>query len=196
MSTYLSKSEQRLDVNTSLIVLDNYLDGILLISECGELLKANSIGIQICCQLQSYTSQQVTTPEILWQVCQSILGSCISDESEMFESEIETGAGQVFRIRGKTFNYEMLKQTCLLLVLENQYQINQQRAIVDAKQYGLTPREAQIWSLRLANHSLKEIASELFISINTVKKHIKNILAKRQKVLLMGQSSNFKQYVS
>jgi DNA-binding CsgD family transcriptional regulator len=37
--------------------------------------------------------------------------------------------------------------------------------------------------LRRANYTCKEIAAELYISLNTVKKHMKNIHAKREKAL-------------
>lgn len=56
-------------------------------------------------------------------------------------------------------------------------------AIAQAEHYGLTSREAEVWLLRQANYSCREIAAELYISLNTVKKHMKNIHAKREKVL-------------
>ena len=44
----------------------------------------------------------------------------------------------------------------------------------------LTSREQEIWSLRRSNYSYKEIAAELHITLNTVKKHLKNIYSKRE----------------
>lgn len=49
---------------------------------------------------------------------------------------------------------------------------------LNAKKYNLTIREAQIWYLKCAEYPYKEIASTLKISINTVKKHLKNITIK------------------
>jgi DNA-binding CsgD family transcriptional regulator len=53
----------------------------------------------------------------------------------------------------------------------------------EVDQYGLTPRQAEVWLLRRANYTYKEIAAELYISLNTVKKHMKDIQAKRETVL-------------
>ena len=44
--------------------------------------------------------------------------------------------------------------------------------------YRLTPREMEVFQLLLDNHSNKEIAENLFISENTVKFHIRNLLMK------------------
>jgi WD40 repeat protein len=46
------------------------------------------------------------------------------------------------------------------------------------QKHGLTPREQDIWLLYRTNYSYKQIANELNISLNTVKKHMKNIYAK------------------
>ena len=44
--------------------------------------------------------------------------------------------------------------------------------------YGLSPREKEVFSLIKEGRSNLEIASDLYISENTVKFHIKNILKK------------------
>jgi DNA-binding CsgD family transcriptional regulator len=67
----------------------------------------------------------------------------------------------------------------LLVTIEDRNQSTQNLAIADAKKYGLTRRETEIWLLRRANYSYKEIADKLCISINTVKKHLKNIHIKQ-----------------
>ena len=47
-----------------------------------------------------------------------------------------------------------------------------------SKMYGLSPREKEVFSLIKEGRSNLEIASDLYISENTVKFHIKNILKK------------------
>lgn len=47
-----------------------------------------------------------------------------------------------------------------------------------SKKYGLSPREKEVFSLIKEGRSNSEIASDLYISENTVKFHIKNILKK------------------
>lgn len=67
-----------------------------------------------------------------------------------------------------------------MLILEDRQQAHRRRAIADGNRYGLTPREVDVWELRLQQQSYETIASTLFITENTVKKHVKSILAKRR----------------
>jgi DNA-binding CsgD family transcriptional regulator len=57
----------------------------------------------------------------------------------------------------------------------------------DAKQYNLTPRETEVWYLKQTNYSYKQIAATLYISVNTVKKHMKNIYFKQQTSLEIAE---------
>jgi DNA-binding CsgD family transcriptional regulator len=50
----------------------------------------------------------------------------------------------------------------------------------EARKYNLTDRETEIWILQRANYTYKQIASELFIAPNTVKKHMQNIHLKQK----------------
>jgi DNA-binding CsgD family transcriptional regulator len=50
----------------------------------------------------------------------------------------------------------------------------------EAQHYGLTDRETEIWMLQRANYTYKQIADELFIAPNTVKKHMQNIHLKQK----------------
>jgi DNA-binding CsgD family transcriptional regulator len=98
----------------------------------------------------------------------------------IIESEIHTNDLAVFRIRIRWLELDESERPYLLVTIEDRRQSTQNAAIADAKKYGFTPREAQIWLLRRANHSYKEIAAQLYITLNTVKKHMKNIYAKQQ----------------
>ncbi|WP_339382310.1 helix-turn-helix transcriptional regulator [Nostoc flagelliforme] len=69
---------------------------------------------------------------------------------------------------------------CLLVTIENQYESVKNVALTEVKKFDLTRREAEIWFLYRSNYSYKEIATKLYITINTVKKHMKNIHTKRQ----------------
>jgi DNA-binding CsgD family transcriptional regulator len=54
---------------------------------------------------------------------------------------------------------------------------------LEAQYFGLTPRESEVWDLRNQGRSRREIADHLYISIDTVKKHLANIQIKRQTYL-------------
>ena len=71
----------------------------------------------------------------------------------------------------------------ILITVEDRGQSIQHLATADKKRYRLTTRETEIWQMRLEGQSNQDIADHLVISPNTVKKHIKNIFAKRRDVL-------------
>ena len=71
----------------------------------------------------------------------------------------------------------------ILITMEDRGQSIQHLATADKQRYRLTTRETEIWQMRLEGQSNRDIADHLFISPNTVKKHIKNIFAKRRDVL-------------
>jgi DNA-binding CsgD family transcriptional regulator len=45
-------------------------------------------------------------------------------------------------------------------------------------QYNITPRELEVLHLMALGHSNQEIAEKLFVSLNTIKTHISNLLSK------------------
>jgi DNA-binding CsgD family transcriptional regulator len=74
----------------------------------------------------------------------------------------------------------------LLITLEDRLQSIRQSAKGEGQRYRLTPRELEVWLRYRADYSYKAIAAELYISHNTVKKHMKNIHAKRQMALAIA----------
>jgi DNA-binding CsgD family transcriptional regulator len=72
--------------------------------------------------------------------------------------------------------------------LEIEAEVSNNMARAEAKKYGLTNRETEIWLLYRANYSYKEIATALYISLNTVKKHMKKIHTKRLAPMVCGAS--------
>ncbi len=50
---------------------------------------------------------------------------------------------------------------------------------MEQKQYGLTDREAEVYKLLSQSHTYQDIANILYISLNTVRFHVKNINLKK-----------------
>ena len=164
-------------------VLEGYIDGVLILNQQGEQVHANDCARRICQKLNQGTSSVNTIPQAIWRVCESLIESrdLFSDNQLIIESEINLGNSAMFRIRTRWLELEENQQPYLLVTLEDRLQSTQSAALTDVKKYGLTHREAQVWLLRQAKHSsYKEIAAQLYITINTVKKHMKNIYAKQQ----------------
>jgi DNA-binding CsgD family transcriptional regulator len=168
-------------------VIESFVDGILILTTQGELLHANECARRICRKLRSGENSLDAIPEDIWSVCQSLIDSreLFPDQKIFIESEIETDKSVKLRLRVRWLQLGASNGTVLLVTLEDCNLSSQNIAIADAKKYGLTDREAEVWLLRRGNLSYKQIADKLFITINTVKKHLKNIYAKQQDMLCL-----------
>lgn len=166
-------------------VIESFIDGILILTEQREWIQVNDFARKICQQLAPGKLQPNLVPEEIWSVCQALIESrdLYPDQLVILESEINTNKSINLRIRVRWLKLNAISSPCLLVILEDRYQAIRNLAIAQVEHYGLTSREAEVWLLRQANYSCKEIATELYISLNTVKKHMKNIHAKREKVL-------------
>jgi len=170
-------------------VIESFFDGILILTEQGELVQINDLARQICEQFSQEKPQTNPVQKEIWCVCQALIESrsLYHNQPVIIESEITTDKLTTLRIRTQWIKLSAIKHPCLLVILEDRYQSVQNLALAEVDKYGLTPREAEVWLLRRRQYALKEIATELSISLNTVKKHIKNIHAKRETVLYMEE---------
>ncbi len=101
----------------------------------------------------------------------------------MIESQIFTGELVAIRIRVRWLKLDEIEHPCILVTMEDVYQPIQNIAIAEAEKYRLTPREKDVWLLYRANYTYKQIAAELCITLNTVKKHMKSIYSKQTEIL-------------
>lgn len=163
-------------------VLEGFMDGILILTEQGELVHANQSARQICKQLSEEKDKHNFVPHEIWRVCESLIESrdIFPNQKIAIESEIDKDDSVSFRVRARWLKLEEMKYPCLLVSLEDRHQSLQTIVTNDAHQYSFTPRESEVWLLYRANYSYKEIGDKLYISLNTVKKHMKNIHAKRK----------------
>jgi DNA-binding CsgD family transcriptional regulator len=163
-------------------IVESFIDGVLILSETGEWIHANDCARRLCRQLIKGQVSAQTVPPSIWRVCESLIDSheWFSDRKMILESEIDATEGADLRVRVRWLELEEGDRHYILVTLEDRQQLAQKAAIADASKYDLTPREAEVWSLKLAHYSYKEIAAKLHITNNTVKKHMKNIYAKQQ----------------
>ena len=162
-------------------VLDKLIDGILILTEQGELIKANASADRICQQIVRDCPSSNSEVEEIWPVCQSLIKSCLpvfKAKTAVIESEISMGKIGDFRLRTQWLRLEETETFYQVIVIEDCSQSLQNLVNTQVHQYGLTPREAEVWLLSQTNHSYQEIAEKLYITQNTVKKHMKNIYAK------------------
>lgn len=165
------------------ILVESLIDGAMILTNTGELVVSNNNASQICHQLTHQLTQNLSrVPQQIWHCCQAL----IENQLKFIDDEIKTDEAVAIRIRAWWLAAGYADQPHLFVTLEDQHQAAEHRAQAEARKYGLTDREAQVWSLRRAGCSYKTIAADLHIAEDTVKKHIKSIHAKRD--ALEGQN--------
>jgi len=70
-------------------------------------------------------------------------------------------------------------KTRLLVTLEDTFLTAERQMQAERKKVSLTPREAEVWLLRRATCTYRAIASQRHITVDTVKKPMKSVYAKR-----------------
>ena len=170
-------------------VIEGFVDGVLILTHQGEWVYANTQARQICFSRLQGALQPNTVAQEIWRVCQSLMESheLFSRKKIIIESEVSTDSPATYRIRTRWLEFGESDYLFLLVTLEDVHQSTENMAIADVKKFGLTSREAEVWLLRRAKRSYKEIAVKLNITINTVKRHMKNIYAKQQESLWAEQ---------
>lgn len=96
------------------------------------------------------------------------------------EFDIVTKDATTLQIRTRWLKLDGYDDPCLLLMVEDRQQMVQHIMLDEAQDWGLTPREQEVWLLQQDGYTYGEIAEKLFISLNTVKKHLRSVSAKRR----------------
>ncbi|BAY24822.1 LuxR family transcriptional regulator [Calothrix sp. NIES-2100] len=170
-------------------MIESFVDGILIVTTEGKLIHANNYARAICHQLMPKAADSDVLPAEIWYVCESLIESreLFPEEHIIIEAEITPKPTVKLRLRVRWFPLGASQHKFLLVTVEDCNQYNQSIAIADGKKYNLTDREQEVWQLRRANFSYREIANQLYITINTVKKHLKNIHVKQQEINNMNE---------
>lgn len=159
-------------------ILESLVDGILVVTTQGKIIHSNAQATSLCQQLTHATDLPNNIPEEIWRICQALMegDEFFVQQQMVIESEVMTCQSTPLRLRARWLD----SLEAILITIEDRYQSLENLALAEIHQYGFTSREAEVWSLKRTNHSNKDIATKLYISENTVKKHVKNINLKRQ----------------
>lgn len=170
-------------------IIASMVDGILILTESGQWVQGNSVARHICDRITGEQSGYGTVPLEIWRTCQALIDSRGQHPRRTFiiEAEVEVAPHEHVRIRARWFETSESPKPYILVILEDRRHSMQNLAITEVDRYDLTPREADVWLLHRRDYMYQEIAEELHISINTVKKHMKNINAKRQVALVIEE---------
>ncbi len=120
-------------------------------------------------------------PVSIWQQCQQLIqqGELQSDQLKVPEFELMLADAIHLRVRVRWLEAAFVapeqQSPLLLITLEER-----NRSLAKLYQDNFSDREKEVWQLRVQGYSYQEIADKLYITINTVKKHVKNIRAKQR----------------
>lgn len=184
------KNPSSIDFSLLSAVLEGFADGLLILAKDGSCLHSNQEGKAFCRDLGTQAQPSVTVPNCLWSMCKHLLESreLFPDHALVLTQSFRGSADYHIRARVQWLDFPAAPDTYLLVLLENQTRSAQSSALLESIQYNLTPREKEVWILRRANNSYEAIAQELYITVNTVKRHLKSIHAKRRQVLDEGMN--------
>lgn len=165
--------------------------GLLLLDETGQLLQSNTKAREFCHILQNSSTDSQLFLSNQWLPRQlRVLCTFLVDALQTFPKQASQLQlrDEIFLENGLrlSLNAEWiaLEAPCILVRLEDMTQSAGRRALGDACRYHLTPREAEVWTLFLQGLSYQNISDQLFITMSTVKKHMKSIHSKRRNGLL------------
>ncbi len=170
------------DRDFSLELLEESLGGVLVFTDQKQLVYANENAHKVLSQLQGSNVSADFIPDEIWHICQSLIQGrhLFPDQNWLIEFDIFTPASTILHIRSRWFTVSSVDHPCLLLTIEDRQQALIRLVIEEAERYGLTPREKEVWLLQHSGYTYKQIAAELGITPNTVKKHMRSIHAKRR----------------
>jgi len=168
-------------------IVENLMDGVLIVTTRGEWVYGNYSAHRICQQLNIGLPTVETLPQNLWHTCQRFIdnhqtldGQATIAQPMIFEAEITLELAVRYRVRVQWFRLEDTHSPHLLVTLEDCDQTARNRAIAEIHRYKLTPRQAEVWLLHCSGSTYRDIATELFVAMNTVKRHMKDIYLKQK----------------
>lgn len=124
---------------------------------------------------------QLVAQELIF-ICQVLkqCRDCFPNQNWAIEFDIFTKDAIALHIRSRWLKLDDVDRPCILLVVEDRQQLVQDMMLDEAQDWGLTEREQEVWLLHQDGYTYKRIADKLYITINTVKKHMRSIHAKRK----------------
>lgn len=157
--------------------IETLQDGFIVVDQLGAIQNINASAQLICSLLESPKNK---LPLEIWQLCQLAFShrEMLSLTKIGIDAEIDLPGKGAARIRIQNFYFS--QQLYWLIMIEDYQQTIDHKVVFDSVCLRLTEREVDVWKLRLKGSDYNDISADLEISANTVKKHIKSILAKRR----------------
>jgi DNA-binding CsgD family transcriptional regulator len=172
------------------VVLATLMDAVMVVDPNGRILQANAKAKQLCDRLSQEAPPDRdhpgtnNLPTAIQPLFAALLESrtLFPDQRVLPEFELCLSDRTPLRVRGQFLDLPRTDGAIpyVLITIENRQESLNSVAIGDAQRFGFTARETEVWYMRLLGRSYREIATMLFITENTVRKHVKSVLAKRR----------------
>jgi DNA-binding CsgD family transcriptional regulator len=174
------ETESSVQLNNALV--EECIGGVLVFTAQSQLVYASTVARQVMSQLQPDNFSTSPIPHEIGHICQSLIQSrhLFPDQNWIIEFDIFTHTATTLHICSRWINLDKIGHPYLLLTIEDRQQAIVNLVLDEANRYGLTPREKDVWLLQYNNYTYKQIAAELGITPNTVKKHMRSIYAKKK----------------
>lgn len=169
-------------------LIEDLINDILILNTQGQLIYANYQVMRLLRKIKQSKSpttslaEDTSLPEEVSHICQYLIETrnLFPNQVWQLETEIITDSYVFIKIKARWLTLESEANPFLILVVEDKRQISQKIIMEEAKKYGLTDREMEVWLLHQDDYTYKGIAADLDITTNTVKKHMKSIHVKRR----------------
>ena len=168
--------------------LEAFSEGILVFDLSGALLHVNEAAYGLLEQTVVTSEQQrLLEREIqaLYRLMVEQDTDCVEAQTSLDEGPLRSVEAEVMlaldiqlRVHVRRFRVCSHPDEMVWVRLEDHQKLSCARALLESRWYGLSEREAEVWQLRQAGFTYAEVAQKLFITVNTVKKHVRNIRAK------------------
>ena len=157
--------------------------GLLLLDQDGQLIQSSPQARQLCgMSPDPRPGQRATLPKEISQLAQRLAESRLLFPGETIQLEDTLTIGDItLQVQAKWIDLSHAPAG-IVVTLENVVEVTHQRALFDAYRYQFTPRETEVWELHLRGLSYQQIAEAFFISMNTVKRHMKSIYGKQRAI--------------
>ena len=155
------------------IVKNRKTPGILLVDAHGNLLCSNRQALEIITGMGREGEGGVALPDVVHRICHELQGA-----SEVSVQDLLFKNGDAFcALRGVRLDAHDGNSVMVVLMerVVAKHEVNTEEA---RQAFGLSKRETQVVALLCRGMGNREIAERLFISENTVKDHIKNVMKK------------------
>jgi DNA-binding CsgD family transcriptional regulator len=165
------------------VLIDDLIHGTIVMNEQGNhLLYSNHYADRILRQFTLYEPSLDFLPPEIRYICKSFIETKkqFPNQHWVTESEIVLDNVTSVSVQARWLNLDILETPYLVVLVRDQQRSIKKLLLEESQHYGLTGREQEIWLLHRNHYTYKQIADELHITHNTVKKHLKSIRAKQK----------------